>query len=278
MIALRKVLHKQILLLKSYGIETAELDAMLILSFGLGFPDNQYSLNQDRLISSCELKKISKLIQRRTKYEPVAKIIGNKPFWNSSFYVDEDVLDPRPETEVLVQSVLSKVNNARNILDLGTGSGCIAISLALLLKQVSVVGCDISEKALAVARKNAVANDVEVDFILSDWFESLSDKFDIIVSNPPYISTVDFSKLPFDVKTYDPKLALLGGVDGLECYREIFKLLPDHMTNEGLAFFEIGFGQRKGILKILCKSGLSLVNIWKDLNGIDRVICVKKDA
>ena len=275
---LAKVLFGFISLLRDKGIETPERDAMLLLNFGLNFTENQYSLNQDRLISNIEFNKIKSLIHRRANYEPVSKIIGKKLFWNSSFYVDRYVLDPRPETEILVQSVLSNVGNRKSILDLGTGTGCVAISLNLMLPGVTVSASDVSEKALKIGRWNAKKNDAKVEFILSSWFANISKKFDIIVSNPPYVSITDFDKLPVDVKTYDPKLSLVGGEDGLDCYREIVKSISSNMSNQGLAFFEIGFGQKEAIIEIFSKSGLPLVNVWKDLNGLERVICVKKDA
>ena len=278
MYVLEKVLRRHIWLLKKNGVETAERDALLLLSFGLGFNDNEYSLKKDILVSAQELNTINDLVHRRAKHEPVAKIIGKKLFWNSSFYVDGDVLDPRPDTEILVQSVLSNIGEARNILDLGTGTGCVGISLDLMLPNVTVVASDISDKALKVARLNSNENGAEVEFILSDWLKNITRKFDIIVSNPPYISSKDFHSLPLDVKKFDPPLALLGGEDGLECYRTIAESLATNLTNDGRAFFEIGYGQKENIVQTFYKAGFALLNDWKDFNGLERVICVKKVA
>lgn len=278
MYELKKVFRQYISLLKDNGVESSEMDVLLLFNFALDTTSDQYIFAEDRYISKFELKRIKTLIDRRARHEPVAKIIGKKLFWDYSFYVDVNVLDPRPETEVLVQAVLNNAGAARTILDLGTGSGCVAISLALMLKQVSVSASDISEKALLVARRNAEENGAMVSFVISDWFSSFSKRFDIIVSNPPYISSSDFTKLPNDVRSYDPKLALVGGRDGLDCYRKIAQSLSLHLNNDGLAFFEIGFGQKQCVTNIFSQEGLSVVNVWNDINSLERVICVKKDA
>ena len=278
MYELKKIFQQHVSLLRNYGVATAEMDVVLLLNFVLGASRNQYIFAEDRQLSKFELKKIKTLIDRRARHEPVAKIIGKKLFWNYSFYVDENVLDPRPETEVLVQAVLNNAGGARTILDLGTGTGCVAISLALMLKQVNISASDVSEKALLIARRNAEENGAKVNFFISDWFSSFSKTFDIIVSNPPYISSDDFTRLPIDVKSYEPKLALVGGTDGLECYRKIAQSLLLYLSDGGLAFFEIGIGQKQSVTDIFFQEGFSIVNVWSDLNGLERVICVKKDA
>jgi len=278
MYELKKVFRQYISLLKDNGVESSEMDVLLLFNFALDTTSDQYIFADDRQISKFELKRIKTLIDRRARHEPVAKIIGKKLFWDHSFYVDVNVLDPRPETELLVQAVLNNAGAARTILDLGTGSGCVAISLALMLKQVSVSASDISKKALLIARRNAAENGAKVNFVISDWFSSFSKRFDIIVSNPPYISSSDFTRLPNNVRSYDPKLALVGGRDGLDCYRKIAQSLSLHLNNDGLAFFEIGFGQKQCVTNIFSQEGLSVVNVWNDINRLERVICVKKDA
>ena len=278
MYELKTVFRQYISLLKDNGVENSGMDVMLLFNFALGTTSDQYIFDDDRPISECELKRIKSLIDRRARHEPVSKIIGKKLFWDYSFYVDVNVLDPRPETELLVQAVLNNAGAARTILDLGTGSGCVAISLALMLKQVSVSASDISKKALLIARRNAAENGAKVNFVISDWFSSFSKRFDIIVSNPPYISSSDFTRLPNNVRSYDPKLALVGGRDGLDCYRKIAQSLLLYLSDDGLAFFEIGFGQKQGVTNIFSQEGLSVVNVWNDINRLERVICVKKDA
>ena len=278
MYELKTVFRQYISLLKDNGVENSGMDVMLLFNFALGTTSDQYIFADDRPISECELKRIKSLIDRRARHEPVSKIIGKKLFWDYSFYVDVNVLDPRPETELLVQAVLNNAGAARTILDLGTGSGCVAISLALMLKQVSVSASDISKKALLIARRNAAENGAKVNFVISDWFSSFSKRFDIIVSNPPYISSSDFTRLPNNVRSYDPKLALVGGRDGLDCYRKIAQSLSLYLSDDGLAFFEIGFGQKQGVTNIFSQEGLSVVNVWNDINNVERVICVKKDA
>ena len=278
MYELKTVFRQYISLLKDNGVENSGMDVMLLFNFALGTTSDQYIFAEDRQISEFELKRIKSLIDRRARHEPVSKIIGKKLFWDYSFYVDVNVLDPRPETELLVQAVLNNAGAARTILDLGTGSGCVAISLALMLKQVSVSASDISKKALLIARRNAAENGAKVNFVISDWFSSFSKRFDIIVSNPPYISSSDFTRLPNNVRSYDPKLALVGGRDGLDCYRKIAQSLLLYLSDDGLAFFEIGFGQKQGVTNIFSQEGLSVVNVWNDINNVERVICVKKDA
>jgi len=273
-----QVIKKCLKYLKNRNIETADRDVPILLSFVLGLSIAEIYSNFDILVTNYQLKRLEKLIARRGFYEPLAKIIGKKDFWNHSFHVDGTVLDPRPETELLVDTVLRNIGTSQHVLDLGTGSGCIAISLALELNEVMVAGCDISEEALLVARRNSKKNEAKVSFLLSDWFDQIYDKYDIIVSNPPYISQEDFANLPPTVKNFDPKIALLGGKDGLYCYRVIARSLVSHLKDDGLAFFEIGLGQKNDVLKIFSENSLFPVDVKQDLNGIDRVVCVKKAA
>ena len=177
-----------------------------------------------------------------------------------------------------MEDVLENTENVKTILDLGTGSGCIAISLALELSEVVVVGSDISDKAIDVARFNSKKNNAKVTFVKSDWFKNITTRYDIIVSNPPYVSEGELASLPDEVKNYDPKVALNGGKDGLNGYRKIAESLNSHLNIGGLGIFEIGFGQVTDVRNIFSKFGFSVHRIKCDLNGIERVICVKKDA
>lgn len=264
--------------LRTKEIGTAERDALMLICHALNLKTTEFYLHQNKELSEDELRKIQELINRRALYEPVSKIIGQKLFFDSSFYVNASVLDPRPETEMLVSVVLKNIGRAKTLLDLGTGSGCVAISVALSATLVNVVGSDISAEALVVARQNAERNSVEVNFILSDWFNEIVEKYDVIVSNPPYVRDNDFFSLSEDVKGYDPKLALVGGVDGLNCYRKIALSLSSHLNKTGMGFFEIGAGQRNDVIQIFTAHGLLVSDVYKDLSGVDRVLCVKKDA
>ena len=275
---LEEVLRNHIKNLRHKFILSAERDAIILCSHGLGISTNDVLSDKNRLLSESELTTLSKLFRRRASNEPVAKIIERKWFWKSYFYVNNDVLDPRPETELLVETVLARKNFKKNILDLGTGSGCIAISLAQELTDVKIVGCDLSQEALNVAIRNAFEQNVQVVFQKSNWFQTINEKFDIIVCNPPYISTSEFLELPSDVKNYDPEISLLGGADGLDCYRDIAVSIHSYLNEGGLAFFELGFDQTKCVTEILSRHHLSLIEVIRDINNIERVVCVKKDA
>ena len=264
--------------LKKRDHDNAERDAVLILSHGLNLSMLDFYMQQQRSVDAKDILRVYELLSRRLVCEPISKIINKKFFYNSSFYVDESVLDPRPETELIVESVLENKENVKTILDLGTGSGCIAISLALELSEVIVVGSDISDKAIDVASFNSKKNNANVTFVQSDWFKNITTRFDIIVSNPPYVSEGELACLPDEVKNYDPKVALNGGKDGLNGYRKIAESLNLHLNIGGLGIFEIGFGQVTDVRNIFSKFGFSVYRIKCDLNGIERVICVKKDA
>ncbi len=209
-------------------------------------------------------------IQRRLSGEPVAKIIGKKGFWKSDFIVSKDVLDPRPDSETLIEAILSKFPDKTEplrILDLGTGSGCLLLSLLEEYKNYAGVGIDISLKALNIAKQNAHTS--RATFIQRDMREDLSDlgKFDIMISNPPYIPTAEIQTLEKDVKDHDPILALDGGADGLDFYRALSKQhLAPHL------FIEIGKDQEKQIIPIFEHQGWHFAQSWKDLGGIVRIL------
>ena len=220
---------------------------------------------------------IYKIIERRKMGEPLSKILGHQGFWRGDFIVDKNVLDPRADSETLIQAVLEKFsdkNQSLRILDLGTGSGCLLISLLMEYKKATGVGVDISDKALLIARKNAFKNEVKAKFILSDMANLPQNfgRFDILISNPPYIPTNDIKDLDKNVKEYDPILALDGGKDGLDFYRVIAKtaLAP-------IVFLEIGQGQEKLVQEIFEMQNWQFEESKKDYSGITRVLIFKKD-
>ena len=212
-------------------------------------------------------------IQRRLAGEPIAKIIGKKGFWKDDFIVSKDVLDPRPDSETLIEAVLEKFpdkNAPLRILDLGTGSGCLLLSLLGEYKNATGIGIDISDKALAIANQNK--RNKKANFIQRDMRQNLSDlgKFDMMISNPPYIPTDEIQTLERDVKDYDPLLALDGGKDGLELYRALAKQhLAPHL------FIEIGKDQEQQIIPLFESEGWQFVQYWKDLGKITRVLQFK---
>ena len=258
--------------LKNAGIvDASEIDWLICEVLGI----NRGQIRLQTKISIENKKKIENAVQKRIKGEPITKIFGHANFYGYDFKVNKDVLSPRMETEILVENVLKFATDKMNILDLCTGSGVIAISIAKNVK-ANVFGVDISEKALVVANENAQLNNVKVNFKLSNLFDNLktSKKFDIIVSNPPYIPTKDIEKLDVEVKDYDPKLALDGGDDGLDFYRRIVKECPKHLSKNGMLFLEIGYGEKHEILELL-KQDFENVKVIKDYNKIDRVVIAK---
>ena len=215
-------------------------------------------------------EELNSFILRRLAGEPVAKILGKKGFWKDDFIVSKDVLDPRPDSEILIEAVLEKFpdkNAALRILDLGTGSGCLLLSLLGEYQNATGVGIDISEKALAIANQNK--GNKMAEFIQRDMRQDLSNlgKFDIMISNPPYIPTDEIQTLKRDVKDYDPLLALDGGTDGLDFYRALTK---QHLAHN--LFIEIGKDQEAKIIPLFENAGWDFVQSWKDLGGITRVL------
>ena len=228
-----------------------------------------------RFISQKDYREIMRACERRAKREPISSIFGYVEFYGLKFDVNKKVLSPRMETEILVEEVLKKVdeNGFSSILDLCTGSGAIAVTLAKFT-DAKVSASDISKQALAVAEENAKKNGVKVEFVQSDLFDGLkkTKKYDIIVSNPPYISSSEIEKLDVEVKKYDPKIALDGGEDGLMFYRNIVLEAPKRINKNGYLFFELGNGQYKDVEKMMKKAGFVDITIVKDYNKIERII------
>ena len=208
--------------------------------------------------------------------KPISKIVHKRSFWNHDFYIDENVLDPRQDSEVIIEAVLrrSNKNAAYRILDIGTGSGCLIISLLSELKSSTGVGIDISDAALKIAKTNAknIIGLERIKFQKSDFAREINEKFDIIVSNPPYIETDTIPKLDDSVKLYDPILALDGGPNGLLAYEAISKKSKNLLTNNGILFLEIGYNQTEDVCKIFYNSGYILNDIIKDSQNHNRVV------
>jgi len=259
------------------GIDTPALDAKCLL---LGVE----SITSESLIASPEMPlqasdKFDSAIKRRCQREPVSKILGYRDFWTHRFIVTPDVLDPRPDTELLVESALSQVGQhpPDKILDLGTGSGCILLSLLTELPSTVGVGSDTSVAALEVAKSNAEALGLagRAEFIVSDWFSALDETFNLVVSNPPYISTTENVTLSPEVINWDPEAALFAGMDGLQAYREIANGLSAVLKPDGAALFEIGFGQGASVRAIFEESGFRRISSRLDIRGIERCLIVQ---
>ena len=243
-------------------------------------------LNKEIRLSREKSLRISAALKRRLSREPIQYILGNTEFMGLEFLVSKDVFIPRPETEILVETVLKLVQSSgfrvkSLILDLGTGSGCIAVSLAKFLPAAKVTALDISDKALKIARKNARLNNVKVEFMkqdLTDNRQPATGNFDIIVSNPPYIPGPGIDGLQPEVR-HEPRIALDGGRDGLEFYRKIIKCAPRYLKKYGYLVMEVGFGQRGSIEDIIRLSGrLKIKEVIKDYSGIDRIVVAFKET
>ena len=264
--------------LKQNNINNPEIDLRILLKYS-SKKNNEIILSNVNL-EDINIVKFKTLLQKRINRQPIAKIVNNKSFWKNDFYVNNFVLDPRPETELIIEEVLNLYKNKNlklKILDIGTGSGCIAVSLAKEFKNASITAIDISQKALEVAEKNLKLHncDNQIQLQLID-FKKITSTFDLIVSNPPYLTKYQFNNADPEVKNYEPKLALVGGNDGLKFYREYSYTLKNLMKKKAHFVCEIGFNQRQDCEEIFQNSGLNLSNIVNDLQGIERILSFSK--
>lgn len=253
------------------NIENPVLNIGIILEEVTGIKRLSLPLYYDKELSYNQIEIVNRMINRRCNHEPLQYILGYTEFYGCKILVNSDVLIPRPETEYLLETIRNHQLSPQRILDIGTGSGAIAISLKKIYPQAQVVAVDVSPKALAIAKKNAKENHVIIDFIQANIYKDSLGKFDIIVSNPPYISEKDYTILPLEVKEYEPKLALVGSESGLYFYRKIIEMSKIILTNDGLIFFEIGQDQADEIIKIALSNKFKDVNIIKDLVGRNRI-------
>ena len=262
-------------MLAQAGIDEAELDARYILEYITGLNSAQYFINSEDIIEKDKAEEFFRLIERRSKRIPLSYVIGTRDFFGLTFKVNENVLIPEQETELLVEEVI-KHSEGKSVLDMCTGSGCIAISIALFGKPSRVSASDISPKALEVARENAKSLKAgEISFIQGDMFENVTDKFDIIVSNPPYIETGEIDELMPEVRDYIPRLALDGDIDGLKFYRIISKEAVKKLNKNGRIFYEIGYNQSRAVASILFENGFTDITVIKDYSGLDRIVMAK---
>ncbi|WP_010246521.1 peptide chain release factor N(5)-glutamine methyltransferase [Acetivibrio cellulolyticus] len=277
----KKVILKQAFtegskMLKLSNIEAPVVTAGAILCHVLGCDKAYLYSHDDYILNNSQFNSFLEAIKRRINGEPLQYITGSQEFMSLDFIVSPDVLIPRQDTEILVESVIQFASGKGNIdiLDVGTGSGCIAISLAYFIKNSRVTAVDISKGALEMARKNAQKCGVEdrITFIESNLFDNVtSGDFDIIVSNPPYIPVQDIETLEKQVKDFEPRSALDGGCDGLDFYRRITKDSIRYLKPNGLLAFEVGYDQSQEVLKIM-KDSFDNLKIERDLAGIERVV------
>ena len=255
-------------------IEDANLDAWLLLEYVSGISRSWYFVHEDEEISENDIEEYQILIEQRGKHIPLQQLTKEAYFYGMKFFVNENVLIPRQDTEVLVEQVLSLSKEIENLklLDMCTGSGCILLALLANLKQASGTGVDLSEKALEVAQRNSKELGIEVSWVQSDLFDKVSGSYDIIVSNPPYIETSVIEGLMDEVKLYEPRMALDGTEDGLFFYREITMQAGKYLKNNGILAFEIGYNQGKAVSEFMKENGYKEVQVLQDLAGLDRVV------
>ncbi len=272
MTTVAEVLAVAVATLERAGIDTARTDARRILTHVLGVGPERFTLMADDSVPGHRVGTFLSMIDLRATFVPVSHIVGYRDFWKHRFIVTPDVLDPRPETEVLVEQALTQP--FARLLDLGTGSGCILLSLLAERPGASGLGTDLSEPALAVARDNAAQLDLtaRASFATGDWWNAVSGRFDLIVSNPPYIAADEMAGLPPDVRNWEPHLALTPGGDGLDAYRRIAAGARAHLTPGGRLLVEIGPSQGAAVMALFAAAGLSTPSITQDLDHRDRIV------
>ena len=265
-------LTRATMMLEAAGIDSPKQDALVLLAHVMDTDQSKLLARLHDPLPPSALYGMDRVIAVRSLHQPVSHITGKRAFWNHEFLVNSDVLDPRPDTETLVAAALEHPFD--NVLDLGTGSGAIILSLLAERPQAMGVATDINPKALDMARRNAGRIGVadRVQFKESDWFGGINGRYDLIVCNPPYISEAEMLALAPEVRDWEPHLALTPGGDGLEAYRCIANGIAASLTPNGRAFLEIGYRQAVDVSEIFTKAGFTQLKVLQDLAGHDRVI------
>lgn len=263
------------------GIESAALDARLLLQHVLDVSHEWVLAHDDAQISDAHCSEFDALIAQRTAHVPIAHLIGTRAFWKHAFMVTRDTLIPRPDSETMIEALLKLRPDTTQdyaILDLGTGTGCLLFSALHEYKNAHGTAIDISADALQVAKQNCQALSLQerVKFMEGAWCAPLnsSDKFHIVLSNPPYIPSTNIAGLSDEVKLHEPHLALDGGADGLKMYRAILECLPKHLHHASVVLFEVGDGQAHDVATLAETQGFTKIETYKDLGGIERVVAV----
>ena len=265
-------------LLQKNGIQHYKLDADLLLLHILSLEKIDFIKNPNRAVSKAEFDKFTKMLEERIKGKPISKIIKKREFFSLDFKINESTLDPRADSEFLIDMSLQyfkSFSGQLRILDLGTGSGILAVTLAKYLQNSLIDACDISDEALSVARDNAQYHNVleQVNFIKSDLFDKLlTQRYDLIISNPPYIATKEIESLEVEVRQYDPIIALDGGADGLDFYKRIAQEAHKFLKPQGKIILEIGYQQKEAVCQIFLQQQYDLLDYCKDYGNNDRCL------
>ena len=280
---LAAALHSARTALAPVAGELAALEARLLAQHAFGMAQEELMMDSHRVLNTREIEAFHALIARRLQHEPVDHMVGYKEFWKSRFRVSKAVLTPRPDSETIIETVLRlRPDTAQpyRILDLGTGSGCLLLSLLQEYKNATGLGLDYSADALAIAAENTInlGLSTRVELRESNWCSALlpEERFDIIVTNPPYIPAADIPLLDAEVRLYDPMLALDGGKDGLDSTRLILSQLKHHDARGALVACETGKGQASMVVSIAKADGYAVVTVAKDLAGIERVVVIDR--
>jgi release factor glutamine methyltransferase len=264
-------------------IDTAALDARLLVGHALGLDAAGLIVHGDRPVGESDVARVLALVARRIAGEPVARIVGEKEFWSLALHLSPETLVPRPDTETVVEAALAwarregRARDSLAILDLGTGTGAILLALLSELPHASGTGVDIAEGAAGTANANALRLGLggRARFAVADWTAGIVGRFDIVVSNPPYIKIGDIPELPLEVSRYDPQIALDGGADGLDAYRVILPRLHGILAANGAAFLEVGAGQAHSVSELAELPGFE-AQLHQDLVGTDRVVELRR--
>lgn len=265
--------------LRRAGVESAGLDSRLLLQHALGIAREEMLRAPEKMVDEAEARHYKGLLQRRASREPLSHITGSREFWGRDFTVSRATLDPRPDSETLIETVLKRLPDRTlplKLLDLGTGTGCLMLTLLAEYPNAIGVGVDVSSDALKVAEENCVNLGLEkrVQFLLQYWGRGLTGTFDVIISNPPYIKNIDINRLQPEVSVYEPYMALAGGEDGLQCYREIAPDIARLLSKDGFAVLEFGQGQQTDVSTILSNNQLQTLGYACDLAGVVRCVVV----
>lgn len=258
--------------LKEAEIGEAQLDARLLLEEVCGTDHNTLLCHGDREVSEAEEEQYRKALEQRAVHVPLQHLLGYQDFMGLRFQVNEHVLIPRQDTEILVEEAMRYLHDGMRILDLCTGSGCILLSLLHYSNDCEGTGVDISKEALQVAALNAELLGIKADFLKSDLYEKVTGKFDLLVSNPPYIERKVIPTLMEEVREYDPYIALDGGEDGLDFYRRIIGGAQNYLKRGGQILMEIGSGQAQAVSELLREAGFKEIDVCRDFAGLDRVV------
>jgi release factor glutamine methyltransferase len=277
-----EALHRIAPRLAAAGVQQARTEARLLVAHATGLAQEAIIGHPERLLDDAAQVRLAELVERRAGREPFAQIVGVREFWSLPFKVTADTLTPRPDSETLIEAALDGVDDPAaplRVLDLGTGTGCLLLALLSAMPRSTGLGIDLSEAAVAVARQNAAALGLagRATFSTGDWMDAVDERFNLVITNPPYIETGVIDRLEPEVSRYEPRLALDGGLDGLQSYRAIASGLDRVLAEHGIAVMEVGAGQAQAVCRILAEAGFAEPLQRADLAGTTRCLIAARN-